>query len=76
MLSADVCNNGTLAADDFGVILGVHSDGQLEAPECLQRGLMETMLWVRSQTSLTLVLYLDVTYLWEKLKMTPLLRSS
>lgn len=37
MLSADVCNNGTLAADYLGVILGVHSDGQLEAPECLQR---------------------------------------
>ena len=36
MLSADVCNNGSLAANDFGVILGVHSDGQLEAPECLQ----------------------------------------
>lgn len=35
MLSADVCNNGSLAADDFRVILGVHSDGQLEAPECL-----------------------------------------
>lgn len=35
VLSTDVCNNGTLAADDFGVILGVHSDGQLVAPECL-----------------------------------------
>ncbi len=35
MLSAYVCYNGTLAADDFGVILGVHSDGQLKAPECL-----------------------------------------
>ena len=35
MLSADVGYNGTLAANDFGVILGVHSDGQLEAPECL-----------------------------------------
>lgn len=37
MLSADVCYNGTLSADDFGVILGVHSDGQLMTPECLQR---------------------------------------
>lgn len=37
MLRADVSNNGTLAANDFGVILGVHSDGQLEAPECLRR---------------------------------------
>lgn len=35
MLSADVGDDGTLAANDFGVILGVHSDGQLEAPECL-----------------------------------------
>lgn len=35
VLSADVGDDGTLAANDFGVILGVHSDGQLEAPECL-----------------------------------------
>lgn len=35
MLSADGGNDGTLAAYDFGVILGVHSDGQLETPECL-----------------------------------------
>lgn len=35
MLSSDVGDDGTLAANDFGVILGVHSDGQLEAPECL-----------------------------------------
>lgn len=38
VLGADVGDDGALAADDFGVILGVHSDGQLEAPECLQRG--------------------------------------
>ena len=35
MFSANVGNNGTFATNDFGVILGVHSDGQLEAPECL-----------------------------------------
>lgn len=35
MLGADVCNDGTLATNDFGMILGVHSDGQLKAPECL-----------------------------------------
>lgn len=51
MLSADVCYNGTLAANDFGVILGVHSDGQLEAPECLYR--RETTLWVRTAASWT-----------------------
>lgn len=36
MLSADVCYNGTLSSDDFGVIFGVHSDGQFITPECLQ----------------------------------------
>lgn len=35
MLSTDVCYNGTLSSDDFGVILGVHSDGQFITPECL-----------------------------------------
>lgn len=38
MLSAYVCYNGSFSADDFGVILWVHSDGQLITPECLQRG--------------------------------------
>lgn len=37
VLSADVCNNGPLAANNFGVILGVHSDGQLKTPERLRR---------------------------------------
>lgn len=36
MLCADVCDDGALAADDFWVILWVHSDGQFEALECLQ----------------------------------------
>lgn len=38
MLSADGGYDGALASDDFGVIFGVHSDGQLVAPECLWRG--------------------------------------
>ena len=37
VLRADVGNDGTLSPDDFGVILGFHSDGQLVTPECLQR---------------------------------------
>lgn len=37
MLGADVCDDGSLAANNFGVILWVHSDGQLEALESLQR---------------------------------------
>ena len=36
MLGADVGDDGPLTADDLRVILGVHSDGQLEAPESLQ----------------------------------------
>lgn len=37
MLCADVGDDGAFTANDFGMILGVHSDGQLEAPECLWR---------------------------------------
>ena len=36
MLGADVGDDGTLTADDLRVILGVHSDGQLEARKSLQ----------------------------------------
>lgn len=32
MLGANVRDDGSLATNDFGVILGVHSDGQLKAP--------------------------------------------
>lgn len=35
VLGADVGDDGALAANDFGVILGVHSDGQLVTPESL-----------------------------------------
>ena len=35
MLSADGGDHGSLTADDLGVILWIHSDGQLEAPESL-----------------------------------------
>lgn len=38
VLIADGGYDGALAANDFGVILGVHSDGQLVTPESLQRG--------------------------------------
>lgn len=31
MLCADACDDGALAANDFWVILWIHSDGQLEA---------------------------------------------
>lgn len=37
MLRADVCNDCALTTNDFRVILWVHSDGQLEALESLQR---------------------------------------
>lgn len=37
MLGADLCDDGPLAADDLGMILGVHSDGQLEAPQGLHK---------------------------------------
>lgn len=36
MLIADLGDYGTLASNDLGVILGIHSDGQLEASESLQ----------------------------------------
>lgn len=36
MLIADLGDYGTFASNDLGVILGIHSDGQLEAPESLQ----------------------------------------
>lgn len=36
VLCADVGYYGPLTANDLGVILRVHSDGQLEAPEGLQ----------------------------------------
>ena len=35
MLRADGGDHGPLPADDLGVILWIHSDGQLEAPESL-----------------------------------------
>lgn len=35
MLCADIGDDGALAANNFGVILGVHSDGQLVTPESL-----------------------------------------
>lgn len=50
MLGADLGNDGTLASDDLGVILGVHSDGQLKAPESLQQRI--THLSVNSSTVL------------------------
>lgn len=36
MLVADLGDNGAFASNNLGVILGIHSDGQLEAPESLQ----------------------------------------
>lgn len=35
MVSTDLGDYGTLATNDLGVIFGIHSDGQLEAPESL-----------------------------------------
>ena len=35
VLSSDGGDHGSLTADDLGVILWIHSDGQLEAPESL-----------------------------------------
>lgn len=35
MVSTDLGDYGTLATDDLGVIFGIHSDGQLKAPEGL-----------------------------------------
>jgi len=35
VLGADAGDDRSLTADDLGVILWIHSDGQLEAPESL-----------------------------------------
>lgn len=35
MVSTDLGDYSTLATNDLGVIFGIHSDGQLEAPESL-----------------------------------------
>lgn len=35
MVSTDLGDYGTLATNDLGMIFGIHSDGQLEAPESL-----------------------------------------
>lgn len=39
MVNTDLGDYGTLATNDLGVILGIHSDGQLEAPESLLKKL-------------------------------------
>lgn len=35
MVRTDLRDYGTLATNDFGVVFGIHSDGQLETPESL-----------------------------------------
>lgn len=73
MLSADVCNNGSFAADDFGVILRVHSDGQLEAPECLSNGHSknELLSFSPSLISVPFKLILEITVPCEYDSSTP-----
>lgn len=41
MLGADLGDDGTLASNNLGVILGFHSDGQFKAPEglCKEKGI-------------------------------------